>query len=904
MASALGVVRRASARGHGAVILLEGEPGIGKTAVFDEVVEQAARMAVSCAVSNADPIARISPAAPLLLALRSGGQPFVTNGEFANLAQAVDRPLLLIESLTSLLAELAHDRPLLVGIDDVHWLDPVSRFILRALPIRLASSPVIWLFASRTVEDGLVADLGRSSVRTWVDSISLTGLFPADIIAMARDRLAATPHESVSRMLEGVGGNPFFATQILNGVLRSGVEGYQDFPTELVLGVRRRVGELDDSAARLLQAAAVYGQPLSTDDVRYLLPDLTGKDLSGSIDAVVRSSLIDISRDNLLGFRHELIREAIYRDMTDRQRRQFHERSARHISDSGGDPLAVAAHARAGITPGDESGAAILAEAARRLAISMPEAASELILTAFRTLRPSQSTWLSLGQQCVDLLGLVQRCAEAIDVGDLLLAHLDDDESAGNIEIALARSLWLTGRSKAAYDCASLALARPNLSPALRARLRGSQALALSRTEPAEIASAAADGILREADSLNDHEARQLAWHALAEAARNRGDHAESARHYRALRAGSGLAFVAQEIQCLQHLDRFHDVDVMLGAVRRDLGVDEGVVFLPLIYTQSWYDYNQARFGEAEAGAQQLLKLARERGSNGCIVDASVLLSLVSMQRGDVVEARRRLGFVTARVKTEEEAAVPEITLVRGWVTVAEGDVHQGIDMMRPAVRAGAEFRFPWPWKSVWLRTLVQIGLSGGDRDFVEQVLTLADVAADRNPNVASLVGTAAQLRGLATRDLVLLDQAANLLTESPRPLVRASAFEDLGLELVCRQARREGAALLDQAWEIYRAVEAKGPLQAMHKRMRQAGLRSSRKFVVDEQPTTGWQSLTHSERKVARLVGAGYTNKQAGEELGVSVNTVGTHLRTAFKKLGVRSRVQLTNYVHEHGAS
>jgi DNA-binding CsgD family transcriptional regulator len=61
---------------------------------------------------------------------------------------------------------------------------------------------------------------------------------------------------------------------------------------------------------------------------------------------------------------------------------------------------------------------------------------------------------------------------------------------------------------------------------------------------------------------------------------------------------------------------------------------------------------------------------------------------------------------------------------------------------------------------------------------------------------------------------------------------------------------------------------------------------------------------LTHSERKVARLVGAGYTNKQAGEELGVSVNTVGTHLRTAFKKLGVRSRVQLTNYVHEHGAS
>src|SRR5277367_3439755 len=216
MAASLAALRRVSARGHGEVILLEGEPGIGKTAVFDEVVEQAARMKVSIAVSKADPIARISPAAPILLALRSGAQPFVTNGELANLAQAVDQPLLLLESLSSVLAELAHDRPLLVGIDDVHWLDPVSRFILRALPIRLANSPVIWLFASRTAADGLVADLGRASVGTRVDSIRLTGLLPADIIEMARDRLGATPRESVSRMLEGVGGNPFFATQILN----------------------------------------------------------------------------------------------------------------------------------------------------------------------------------------------------------------------------------------------------------------------------------------------------------------------------------------------------------------------------------------------------------------------------------------------------------------------------------------------------------------------------------------------------------------------------------------------------------------------------------------------------------------------------------------------------------------
>src|SRR5271167_3909649 len=53
MAASLAALRRVSARGHGEVILLEGEPGIGKTAVFDEVVEQAARMKVSIAVSKA-----------------------------------------------------------------------------------------------------------------------------------------------------------------------------------------------------------------------------------------------------------------------------------------------------------------------------------------------------------------------------------------------------------------------------------------------------------------------------------------------------------------------------------------------------------------------------------------------------------------------------------------------------------------------------------------------------------------------------------------------------------------------------------------------------------------------------------------------------------------------------------
>src|SRR6202035_3396468 len=103
----------------------------------------------------------------------------------------------------------------------------------------------------------------------------------------------------------------------------------------------------------------------------------------------------------------------------------------------------------------------------------MPEAACELILAAFHSVRPGQDSWLGLGQQCVELLGLVQRCAEAIDVADVLLAHLDDDESAARIEIAVARALWLSGQWQASAGRSSRAPVPPAVSAALGGRAGG-----------------------------------------------------------------------------------------------------------------------------------------------------------------------------------------------------------------------------------------------------------------------------------------------------------------------------------------------------------------------------------------------------------------------------------------------
>ena len=901
MATALSMMRRVRAHGRGGVLVLEGEPGIGKSAVFAAIIEQAAVMQFVYGVSKADQIGRISPAAPLLLALRSGSRPVLTAAELADLAPRTAEPLLLLEDVTGLLERVAGQSPLLIGIDDAQWSDPVSRFVLRSLPSRLAGHPILWLFASRSSGGGLVDDLKRPGFgESRIEVAELGPLSAADIAAIAQDRLNRPPSARLSRMLDGVGGNPFFATQILEGVVRAGTEDDPDIPAEFVLGVRRRLGELGPATADLMTIAAVFGQALAAGDVPALLPQHPAAEVTISIGEAVRSGLLEHDRAGRLTFRHDLIREAIYADLTEHTRQALHQRCARYLRDVAGEPLRIAAHARAGISPGDEATAALLADAASQAAAAMPEAASDLILAAFHSVRPGQDSWVTLGQRCVEVLSLVQRCAEAIDIADVLLAHLDDDEPAGRIEIAVARALWLTGQWQASVDRSTRALARPNVSPALRVRLAAARALALSRVEPAAAAAPVAEDALRGAEHQNDDGARVLAWHALAEVARNRADHEGSLRHYRALRAASGPAYIAQEIQGLQHLDRFHDAEVMLAKARRDMGADKSMMFLSLIYSQIWWDYNLGRLDEAEAGAQTLLALALERGSYTCGIDAASLLSLVALQRGDVAGARQSLTGGFGPAGAEDERRVPSLLLVRGWVTAAEGDLDEAVSLLSPLVMAGREERDPWPWKPGWLRMLAQLGMAAGPGGFTGEVVALAEIGAARNPGVPSLAGTALQLRGTTRRDLGLLRQAADVLARSPRPLLRAGGYEDLGFELVARDRRREAAALLDQSWDIYRAAGAAGPMMTLQDRMRKAGFRRAQWQSAGPRPESGWAALTQAEIRVARLIGSGYTNKAASEALGISANTTGTHLRSVFTKLGVRSRVQLSNAMHE----
>jgi DNA-binding CsgD family transcriptional regulator len=161
----------------------------------------------------------------------------------------------------------------------------------------------------------------------------------------------------------------------------------------------------------------------------------------------------------------------------------------------------------------------------------------------------------------------------------------------------------------------------------------------------------------------------------------------------------------------------------------------------------------------------------------------------------------------------------------------------------------------------------------------------------------SALTAAAAHSRGLARRDPAGLAEAAS---QHPDPWARASAAEDLGV-LHGRQGDREPAIRgLKAALDGYRQVSADRDQARIRRRLRQLGIRRRHWSTPPARPVTGWHSLTGTEQAVAALVAQGLSNGQVAARMYISPHTVAHHLRQAFRKLSIGSRVELTRIVLE----
>jgi DNA-binding CsgD family transcriptional regulator len=318
---------------------------------------------------------------------------------------------------------------------------------------------------------------------------------------------------------------------------------------------------------------------------------------------------------------------------------------------------------------------------------------------------------------------------------------------------------------------------------------------------------------------------------------------------------------------------------------------------------QMWQDFNLGHLEGADAGARTLIELGRQLGASLYLLDAIIIRTAVALLRGETEIAMAQLRLADTLTDADEAIRNPGITVMRGWLAASRGDLAAARDTLRPVLQGAQKARSYWPLWPCWNALFYQIGTATDDDTFTASCLDVAEANGARNPGVASFEGVALNLRGLSKKDLEILAEAAGVLDRSPRPVLRAVGAESYGRALLAADRHSEALTQLDRAWDEYHQMGARAFRSEVQRAMRQAGARRAKWSTAAAAPTTGWASLTEAERRVATLISDGHTNKATASALGVSINTVGTHLRAIFAKLGVQSRVQLANRLASHAS-
>jgi DNA-binding CsgD family transcriptional regulator len=895
--AALAVVRRTADHRANGVVLISGEPGIGKTSLLSEIARHAAHSHMRIARSKCDEIEQAFPCAPILGLLRAGRDPLIRSEDFRELGAMTANPLALVDRIAEHLHQLTASARLLIAVDDVQWADPISRYALRTLIPRLAGRPVAWVLATRQSDGGVnisAADL------VDVEHIKLGPLTPSAVREMACDRMMHEVTDEEMKLLTAAGGNPFLAAQLIDGLMRdSGVRRSGEVPAEFRAAVRHRLSRMAPAARRVIDTLAVDGRPFHVDVLCQLSDVRLGPEAEDAVDAVIVSGLVASIRSDL-EFTHDLVRQTVYDAVAPDRRLYSHSRFADYFLHSGQDPAAAAAHARVAVTLGDESSARVMITAAELLVESNAAYSAELAREAFAALRPAHRGWEELGERAVAVLAAAQRANDTISAVDRLLATVDDADRVSRIETHAVKALWHNGCFAEIIRRSDRTLGIAEGRPDLLARFGAAQALANTKLIGADAAGEQAEMALAAARMAGDLEALAFGLQAAGEAAHGQRRHLLALKRFRELRAVTEVPYLAEEIMQLQLLDRYDDAQLLLDGAREDSRHSPGAMVPSLMFAQAKQHYNLGQLADADRVASSVVELGQLIGTKVQVVEATLVRVFVSLLRGEVSVARRRVQYAMDVLGERDGLRHPGVLFSQGWLSVIRGDVEQGLTRWTLMLDTPSESRSYSAWWPCWMPVLLKFGIIGGADDLVQSVLDSAKEAADRNPEVATLNGVAVNLRGLADNDLGAVAESVEILRHSPRCVLRALSAESYGKLLLDGGERQKGLEQLDRAWDEYHYMGATARRAAVQKLMRGAGARrpkwSSSSTDAADKP------LTEAERRVVYLIVDGHTDKMAAKALGISVNTVGTHLRSAYVKLGVQSRVQLAKALRERG--
>jgi tetratricopeptide (TPR) repeat protein len=351
------------ARTAARVVLVEGEPGIGKTRLLEELAAEARRRGAVvhwgyAFEGGATPA--FWPWLPVVRALVARGGSASAAPELTALlerddggeAGAADRTRFrVLEAVNSLLSDAAAETPLVVVLDDLQWADLPSLELLTYAARELGERPVLLAGTVRELEVGrndavveALATLSRVPSTRRVTLRGLSHLQTTELVRAAAGR--DLEPDVVAAILDRAEGNPFFATELAHLVeaerdpdLSLGaVSAGGDVPSSVRDVVRRRTALLPEPTVRLLQVAAVVGRDVQLD----LLVRATDRDVEAVLDdldpAIVHRLLAPVAdRPGVFRFSHALVREVVADDVSSLRRARIHVRVADALEATAGD---------------------------------------------------------------------------------------------------------------------------------------------------------------------------------------------------------------------------------------------------------------------------------------------------------------------------------------------------------------------------------------------------------------------------------------------------------------------------------------------------------------------------------------------------------------------------------------
>jgi DNA-binding CsgD family transcriptional regulator len=878
--------------GRGTVLVLTGEPGVGKSALLRAAAERASDLRVLRA-AGAEYEAELPfsglhellhPVLPLVEDL-PGPQAAALRGALAMSDEAVDR-FAAFAAVFGLLAAAAADTPLLVAVDDAQWIDSASLEALGFAARRLSGEAAGVVIAFR---DEIMPSFRAASF----EHLAVAGL-EADEIAALVDRAAERPlsHNLRDRLARATHGNPLAALEVAAAVSDDRLAGRLGVgeplpPSRLIShAFEHRITALSEPARNALLLAAA-GESESA----YVVLAAAGRlELPSDAFAEAERAGAIAVEDDRVRFRHPLLRSLAYRGAPAAERRRAHGALAGCLTAAPGiESERRAWHLAAAAFAPDEAVAGALAAAAERFAQRTGYLAAAYAYERAAELTPDPGR---RGERLVEAAEATRLAGRPVRARELLTeaAPLASDDALradiafkeamleawlGSVEVAAERYARLAGEvsdpdraAQALSYAAGAAIAAGDTETALASARRAAELLDPATTQAAGVSA-------RTACTVRETLGAVLVL---------RGEPAEGAPLLRAAAEWfeaegelPGRDYVAQALLWVEDYALARRLlDPLLAHARR---VGDLRALTSALEVQAQLAYRTGDWRAAHSAAEESVRLSADTELTVQLAYSLGVLAIVEAARGDTTSAAHA-------AQADEIAARNRLGVIAEYTGAARGldalgrgqplDALAHLDAVAERVAAtGRRQPGVLQWEADRLEAAVRAERPEVAREGVAQLGEHGWAGA-----------VAARILGLEADDYRPHFETA--LSRDGGPFEAARARLCFGRRLRRDGLRVEAREQLHAALEAFRALGAAPWADAAERELGASGEKLRRRTPEAE------DELTAQEHQIAALVAAGASNKDVAAQLFLSTKTVEAHLTRIYRKLGVSSRTQL----------